>query len=108
MVQAMLRVKNNTTSIVTLPHNDPAGLVVAALKVGVQALAKTDLAKGAETLLDALQRTPEAFVHAGTHRVKVQELQPGQEGEINEDLLLPEARAQLARMTAQGGSLTVL
>jgi len=104
----MIRVRNNTTSIVSLPHNDPAGLVVAALKVGVQALAKTDLAKGAETLIAALQQTPEAFVHAGTHRVKVQELQPGQETDLNEDLLLPEARAQLNRMTAAGGSLTVV
>jgi hypothetical protein len=104
----ILKVKNTTGSIVSLPHNDPADLIVAALRVGIKELSTTGFCAGNEAMVEQCCARPELFVCPGTWRAVVQELAPGQTGEVNVDNLLPKAREQLSAMTAKGGSLTVL
>jgi hypothetical protein len=102
----VLKVRNNTQSKVSLPHNDPADLIVAALRVGIKELSTTGFCVGNEGVVEMCLARPELFVCPGTWRANVQELAPGQSGEINVDNLLPKAREQLLAMTSKGGSLT--
>lgn len=103
-----VRVKNNTTSIVTIPYNTPRDLATAALAAGVRALSQTTFAKGQEAFAAELAKNPHAYITTGDWHANPVELQPGQEGEVATGDLLPAAFDLFKRMTSPGGSLTVL
>jgi hypothetical protein len=102
-----MRVKNISTSIVTLPFNDPADVCTAALQAGLKSLVKTSFCTGNEEMVAVMQGRPELFVCPGSYRAKVVELKPGQEGEIEPKTLLPRAKAIFDNMVKPGGSLIV-
>ena len=98
----MVKVKNTSTSIVTLPYNDPADVCAAALKAGVQALMATRFMAGNETMIALMNDRPQLFVCPGTWRCKIVELKPGEVGEVEPEALLPRAAEYWAGLLKNG------